>query len=313
MSKESAIATVTAAPPVAQIPEGAPPAANPAADPAIPQSDAARFAALARKEAQNVKDREAFKKEVEAHQAEKTKIQAIQKQVQDFEALRATDPVAALKSIGFSETDIFNYMAAQEAKPEPTSEEKAVKAAEAAADARIKAFQDAEAKKAADAQTARDAQMVNGYKSEISKFVEANKDTFEYCAFHGKPAEDLAYEIIVEGLRESKGTELIDYKEALQMVEDFYEEQDKAMSTLKKRQPKDAPVAQDPATPVRTRTVTSGDPNYKPPTAITRTRTLTNDTGVTSGSKIPKNETHDQKRERLIAQIKATGLRKSAA
>lgn len=314
MSKESAIAAAQAQP----TPASAQPAA-PAPPAAPPQSDAARFAALALKESQNVKEREAIKKEREAFLAEKTALEAERPKVNQvletakkFEELRKTDRIAALKALGFSETDIFELVSNLEPPKEPTPEEKAAKAAEAAADAKIKAFQDAEAKKAEEAQKARDSQIVNGYKSEIAKFVEANKEKFEYCAFYGQPALDLAYETIVAGLRESKGEDLIDFKEAIQMVEDFYEEQDKAMSAIKKRQPAEA-APEAPKAPERTRTITQGDPNHKTLPTITRTRTLSNAdriAGDQARATAPRNETREQKRERLINQIKTNGLRK---
>lgn len=300
MSKESALATVTA-------PASLPPEAI--QNPEVPQPDAARFAALARKEAQIVRDRETFKKEQETFASEREKVRAIAKRAQDFETLRQTDAIAALKSIGFNETEIFNYMAAQEPKPELTIEERAKQAAEAAAEAKFKAWQEAEAKKLETQQGQRDKQIVEGFRAEMSKFIETNQEKFEYCAFHGKAAEDLAYEIVVQGLRDSNGEDLIDFKEAIQMTEDFYEEQDQAMSTLKKRQPKDQPAAA-PAAPQRTRTVTSGDPNYKPVPPITRTRTLSNDSRPTAASSAPRAETREQKRERLISLIAANGLRK---
>lgn len=304
MSKESALATVAAP---------AAPAAteSPVTNPAVPQPDAARFAALARKEAQIVRDRETFKKEQAAHVEEKARVQAVLKKAQEFEDLRKTDRIGALKAIGLTDNDIFELLADQEPPKQATPEERAAKAAETAVEAKIKAFQDGEKKKQEQAEQDRDKKIVANFKSEMGNFIEKNKDTYEFCAFHGDAAQEMAYEIVVEGLRSSNGEELIDMKEAIEMVEQYYEEQDEAMSALKKRQAKNAPAPEPVnAGPVRSRTVTPGDPNYRQAPTIQRTRTLSNDARPNAAAVAPKNETRDQKRERLISQIRTHGLRK---
>lgn len=319
MSRESALASAavlptpsTEQPPVAAVTPalGGETAASDAGVQPL-QGDAARFAALARKEAQLVRERDAFKKDQEAYKAKEEKLTPWLKRAQEYEERRAKgELLQAFQALGFSETDLFNIMANLEPPKELSLEERAIKAAEAAADKKIKSAEEAQAKRAVEDDAKRDAALITGLKTELSKYLDENKEKLEYSAFHGKVAEDLAYNIIVEGLRESEGKDLITAQEALQMAEDFYEERDKAMSTLKKRQPKDPDPVPAAAAPQRTRTVTAGDPTYKQPPVVTRTRTLSNDARVTSASTVPKNETRDQKRERLIAQIKANGLRK---
>lgn len=287
-------------------------AADPAPDPA-PQPDAARFAAIARREAALNKEREALKRERDEFMSNRGKAEPWLKKAEAFEAARAQKKnLDALRALGYDDTDIFNMLADLPAPQEASAEEKAAKAASDAAEAKIKAFQDDQDKKASEAQKKRDESLINAHKGEISKFLESNQEKFEYCAHFGKEAEAQAYEIIVEGLRESKGEDLISIEEALQMTEDYLEERDKAMSSIKKRQPKESPAAEETAaTPERTRTLSTADPNYKPAPTITRTRTLSNDARATAAAAgAPKNETREQKKERLKALIMANGLRK---
>lgn len=303
MSKESALASIQQpAAPIApqETPEPAPPA----------QPDAARFASIARKEAEVVRRQEQYKKDLEAFNADKEKVRGILTKAETFEELRKTDPVAALKHLGYSDTDIFNMLANQDPPKEPTPEDKTAKLVQD----EIQKFKDDEAKKAKDERDKNDKATIDEYKGSISKFLETNKDKLEYCAFFGEQASDLAYEIILAGLKESKGEELIPVNEAFDMAESFYEEQDKNMTTkLKKRQAAEAPAPDAPVDPTkdRTRTVTPADPNYKQPPVITRTRTISNAaTASTASTAAPRNETREQKRERLINQIKTNGLRK---
>ena len=110
MSKESALATATATAAPAPAPT-APPASPETPATASAPSDAARFAALAKKEAQIVKDRESFKREQEAFTAQRTRVEEVLKKAQQFEELKGKDQIAALKAVGFSETEIFNLFA----------------------------------------------------------------------------------------------------------------------------------------------------------------------------------------------------------
>lgn len=137
MSKEAALAAVTAT----IGPTETTPTATPSATTGtVPES-------LAKKEAEIVRQRMELKKQQEEWAPRQKKAEEILKIGEEFETLRKTDPFAAFRRIGFSETEIFNFLAASETK-EPTAEEKAIAAATAAADAKIKAFEDAQIAKA---------------------------------------------------------------------------------------------------------------------------------------------------------------------
>lgn len=299
MGKESALAALTGTPaPVTQNPTPTTTSdTNPSVTAQPNTSDA--FAQLSRKEAERVKKEQIFKQERDAFQKEKAEAQSIIQKDQQFEELRKRDVVQALKLKGFSEQDIFNYLA--ENQPvELTPEQKAAKAAEAAAEAKIKAWEEKQTKDKADERAKVDAGLITGFKGTIAKTIEIDKDKYEYCAHYGPIAQDLVYETVLASIRDSQGKDIMSAKEAIELVEQYYEDEDKAMSTIKKRSPSPQPAQEPTKTTERTRTVTDvrGDPVA--PT-ITKTRTLSNGAVATAASAMRnRTETKDQKRERLI-------------
>lgn len=305
MSRDGALALATGQPAPTQTLAGSPglqPAAEPAAAPAKLESE--RFAALARRETDLVKRQQLAKQEREAFEKERETFRPIADQYKQYQEMKVKDPVAALKLMGFSETDIINYLA-NESKPEPTAEERAVKAATEATEARIQAYEEAQAKKQSDEQKARDATTIQGFKSQIGGLIKADPIKFEYCAHYGPAAEELAYEFTKAVVLESKGTEIITAQEAIEMVEEYYEEQDKAMSALKKRQPKETPAVAPPDTAERTRTVTPGFPGEKqPPAPITRSRELSNGSTSPNSLRGRAGETRAEKKERLAEMLR---------
>jgi hypothetical protein len=304
MSNASAVALATGnpPPPVSAV-EGVSAPAVAAATTPPKDLDSSRFARLAKQEAENVKQRELIKAERAAVQADRDKLRPVWEQYENYQKTKATDPVAALKLMGFSETDIINYMAAND-KPEPTAEEKAALAASKATEAALKAFTDNQAKLAQDTQTAKDTQIIQGYRSAIAKGIESDKEKFKYANHYGPAAEALAYEFALAVVAESKGTDVVSAAEAVQMVEDYYREQDESMSKLRAPKPESAPVAADAS---RSRTVTPGFPasNDQPKPPITKTRTLTDASPASvAAARHLRNESREDKRERLIKMLK---------
>src|SRR5580658_1141547 len=84
--------------------------------------DSRRLALFAKKEAQMQREREAFQKTQEEFKKQREQVDVVQKRAKEFDDLRDKDPIAALKLLGFSEADIFNFMAQGE-KTEPSAEE----------------------------------------------------------------------------------------------------------------------------------------------------------------------------------------------
>lgn len=299
MSKESAMAVATGSPIPASIETPVNSVASHSSE-APQQLQSTPFSQLANKEAEIVKARDEVKRERELINSEKQKIQAIQKQYDEYQTTKAKDPMAALKMLGFSETDIINYLANQ--TPEELSpEQKAAQAAEAAFDAKAKAFEENQNKKIQEQQKQADTQLIQSYRNDVAKTIAANPDEFEYCNYYGKVAQDLIYETVLAVVAESKGTEVVSAKEASQMVEQYYEDMDKEMNKLKKRGAVAAPTESQPVSTERTRTVTPGYPNEpQPKPTITRTRTLSGVSPSMASARQAMNETKDQKRERLM-------------
>jgi hypothetical protein len=311
MSKESAMALygaptqpTTQAPPAVQ--ESQPTPAETSGDiPTTAQPEplkSQRFNEFAKKEAEIVR----LRQQVIADRKELEEPMKVYKQFQD---LRGKDPLGAMKLFGFTDTEIFNALAAQ-APPDLTPEEKAIKAAEGATEARIKAFEDAQLKKEQEHQAMVDKQSIETFQSELGKTIQSNKEKFEYCAYYGEEAQDLAYELTASVFKDSKGKELLKPEEALQMAEDYYEEKDKAMSGIRKRQPVEtkAPAPSTTKTPTRTRefiTNHSAGPVEVQKPAINSTRTLTSaSTSSMASMRQARNETKGQKRERLINKLR---------
>jgi hypothetical protein len=324
MSRESALAAARAAipQPAASAPEAelvAPttdaPSPDPTLSPEVPLPDAARFAAIARKETEFVRQQLAFKREQEAHKqtraaeiAETERAREIIKKAQSFEELRKTDHIAAFKALGYTDTDIFNLMASIPEKKEPSPAELAAKTAEEVTQAALKKFQEDADKRAQEQQKNSDAEKIQGLKTEITRFRETQKETLPYCNFFGEQAEVQAYENILAVLAESKGTELISVKEAFELTEQFYQEQDEAMAALRKV--KSAPQAEVQAPQARTRTVTASDPALQQKPVITRVRSPSNADRPGAQVSAPRKESREELKARLAARITAHGLRK---
>lgn len=263
------------------------------ATPAIMAVDSDRFAKLAAREAKFVKEREQFKSEQQQLYDLKNQLLPVKQQYDKFKALKEKDPVAALREVGFTEADIFNFMAE---KPEVTAEQKAIEAAEAAANAKIKAFEDAQAKKASEEMKARDSRAIDGFKQTISKSIEKDAEKYEFCAFEGPEAEGIIYETVLEIMKIDK--DVAPHKamqEAMELTEKYYREKDEEMGKkLKSRQPKEPVVAETKEPSKRVRTPDTRNSPMKP------IATLTQKAAPTVTSTTPaKTETREQKRERL--------------
>ena len=309
MSREAAMNVATgqsAAPPVdpnANV--------NGNAAPAAPDLDSARFASLAKKEADLVKRQQAFKAEQEKFGAERGQVQEILKRRDQFEETRKTDPVAALRLIGFSEQEIFNFLAAQE-KKELSSEEKAAEVAAKVAEERIAAAKKEQEDRQAAIQKEQDERSLTEYKTSIGGFIEAHKDKYEYCAHYGPAAVEQAYLTVLQVVKDSKGQDIPTTEEVLDQLEELYEEEDKRLMAINKRKSWSAPKEEAPKQgPERSRTV-STPPGYTgAPAAVQRTRSLSNAARPTTASLEKKvGETRDQLKARLAERIRQNGLTK---
>lgn len=277
MSHESALAAAAPTPvaPVEAPIEGAAPT----------EIESTRFAHLTKKETELQKQREEYKKEREALTAEKTKLTEVQKQLEAYEKAKTTDPVAALKLLGFSEKDVQAYMDAL-ANP-GTPEEKARKAVQD----ELQRFKDEQAKQEASVTEKRNAEAIASFKKDIGSVVASDKDKYEFCNYYGALAEELIYETVSAVLQESG--DLIPASEAADMVEQYYEEQAKAMKALKKLQAKEEVAEEKLVAKIPEATKSA------PAKTLTAKTTAT-----TASTTITKKETSSEKRERLIKMLR---------
>jgi hypothetical protein len=294
MSKEAALATlnnIPTPPPTATPAEVGPNPAGEAKAPEAPKElESTRFAHLAKKESIFVKNQEKLKAERQAFEAERKKYVEAYERTQKFEELKAKSAREALQFAGFTDTDIVNIFAESEDKSTP--EEKAARAAQA----EIQKFKDEQATQAKAEQQKKNTQVIKQFKDSITSTLAADKEAFEYCNFHGAVAEELIFET-VQHVLETSG-ELISAKEAAQMVEGYYEETDKAMSTLNKRKPKETAVEE----------AKQKVEALKPEMPGRSATTLTNKaTATIAAATTTKKETPQEKRQRLIEQLGSLG------
>jgi hypothetical protein len=292
MSREAAMAAATATIPtgtneavaVAAAPE------TPATEAAAPAAtskeiDSARFARLAKREAELQAIREQVKKDQQ-------QAQDVLRKAKEFDEMKKSDPVSALKAIGFTETDIINFLSDGQ-EVEQTPEQKAA----AAAQAEIKKFEEKQAQKAKEEQTRQDQQLITNLRKRIGQTITSDADNLEFCSFMGAEAETLVYELMATDLRERRKTDanatLMPIADAAKEVESYLEGYYKGMANkVKKLNPQEAtpPAAAAP-----------------PPAS---SRTISNRATATAASTIPKAETMSEKRQRLINMIKQNGLRR---
>jgi hypothetical protein len=278
---EPGVATI----PVSETLESTPVDATP--EESQPQVTSSQVAQLAKKEARIFREREEIKKQRE-------EIERLKKPFVDFNELFKADKIQALRSLGFTETDIINFAAGTE-PVELTPEQKAANAA----DERIKKWENDQADKAKLVEAKKNEDVISHFRGKIlPDFITKNAEKYEYCKFNGPLAVDLIYRTMDQILKDSG--ELISLDEATAAVEAMYEEEDKEMTTtIKKRKP---PVDLAPSTEV--------EQPLKPSVVQMPKKTLTGNVTATAAATANRKETHEQKRERIIEQIRQHGLRK---
>lgn len=307
MSRESAMNLAKTQVPAQATTPAAPAVTTPVETPAqaAPAEAATIPSSLAKKEAEIVRKQQELKKQEEAFLAQKKQADELISRGQKFEELKKSDIIEAMRYAGFTDTDIFNFFAQAQKPVEPTPEEKAAELAKKSAQEVIDEFKKTQAEQNQQLEAQKTEQVLKGFKDGIGKSISANAEKYEYCAFEGPAAEALVYELILQSVEDSKGKSYIPVEEAIELVENYYEERDKGMAALKKRQPAQAP-AEQPKGPVRTRTVDPSSPGLATAKErIQRTRTLSNSaTATVASTAAPKRETPSEKRARLEAWLK---------
>lgn len=275
-----------------------------------------RFAHLSKKEAALVKEREAFKKEMEAFKAEQSEASKYRKaweMVNEIAELQKTDAVAAMRKAGFSDQDLMNFLS--QAQDNSSPEEKATKMAKAEIEkfrAEQNKLMEDNNKKAEELKKVGEDRTIAKFKNDIGSHIKSDVDKYEYLNFYGEAAQELVYETISAIMNDSG--EMVSVDEASQMVEDWYEENDKAMNSLKKRgvhrvvkpaesaavksEPARAPSAQMPKTTSRVESKQFVD-NRIP------TKTLSNRAAATTASLVQSELSHEQNKQAIIEKYKS--------
>jgi hypothetical protein len=267
--------------------------------PAAPVDDlvSTRIAQIAKKEAKYQAEVEAYKKQLAEFNQNKAKFDPFYERYKQFEEMKAKDPVAAIKLLGFSDTDYINFVAGQEDKSTP--EERAEKIAEA----KIAAFEKKQQEKEAAALNQRHQETISQFQKSIGNTIKADPEKFELCNFYGEAAEQLIYETVNEGFKQELETNPdavpMSAAEAAELVEAYYEEHAAKMAALKKLNKQkteiEAPVAAKKDEPLRA--------EVKP--GMPKKTTLTNNAAPTVAATVKRPESRTEKRERLMAALRA--------
>lgn len=246
--------------------------------------DSDRFAKLARKEAQLFKEREEFKKEKEWVSERKQRWDK-------FEQTKSQDPVEALKMVGFTDTEIFNALSGSVPK-EITPEERAAQIAKEQIEAYKK---EVETQKVTEQQAA-DKRTLTNFKNRITNTLSKDPDKYEISLYNGKAAEDLIYEtMLVDAQNLKEGEQLMSLEEAAEEVEEYYKSYFEGARSLKKLTPQQVEEIKE---------------EIKQQAPIQKSKTLTNAAAPTVAATVNtgKRESREEKRERLINQVRMNGL-----
>lgn len=294
MSKESALAQATGTPAPALDASTAPKdqVLDASTTPNTTSSDP-NVQALLKKEVRLVKEQEAFKLKQREWEEKVKRADALLERDRQFDETKKKDSFAALKMLGFTDTEIVNGLAA--ATP---SEKTAEETAEEIARRVLKENNDALDVKAKEAEAKKNVEVIDRFQKSIGSMIDANPDKYEFCKFNGSAAQELIYETVAETLKDSG--KLLTVSEATDLVEKYYEDRSAEMTKLKKLTPKEA-VTEVKAEPKRETVVHPKIDDNKP----RPTKTLTNRVAptVTTGQ---RSESPSEKRERL-AQVLRSG------
>lgn len=325
MSKETAMAMATGVPvaPVQGTGGANETPANPnttAAQPAAAPGDP-RMQALLKKEVALVNDRAVLNRQKQEQEQRIKDADAMLARGKSFEETLAKDPVAALRLIGFSETQIFNVMAeANKEKPVKTPEEIAAETTRKILDDDKKS--EAQKKAEADAKTQSEANDL-AVKTSIRDLVTKpeNADKLEYVVYHGEIAQEIIRETLfqlagqAQQLAKNKGEEfVIDearaqelLSQAAEAVEEWYFNSDKAMQAkIKKRRAITGETAAEATAAVVAQEQNQTPASANVPNEPAKQKTLTNRVSASTPAQPGARETREQKRSRLERAL-ATG------
>ena len=291
MSAESAMALATGQSPGLSVVET--PAAPPVQTDPPKELESTRFNHLAKKEAEMQKQREEIKRRAEEISKKEAEFNPFYEKYKQFEELKKTDRIAAMKLMEFDDTDLVNFIATQQV--EMTPEQKAAKAAQEV----INKFETERQKREREAVEANNARIITEFKGKISGVIASDPDKFELSNRMGSVAQELAFDFVAECVK--LGMEPPTAEEAANYTEQYYEDFFKSMSTSKKLTPQQAAEAAKDAIQQ------AKEVPLKPEVSPKPTKTLDSRATATVASTVQRRETASEKRERLIEKLRNGG------
>lgn len=253
-----------------------------------------RIAQIARKEAKYREEQESLKKEREELLASKAKFDPFYEKYKQFEEMKAKDPVAAIKLLGFTETDYVNFVAASEDKSTP--EERAERIAEA----KIAEFKAEQAETAKSEEQRRNTEVVEGFKRNIGITLKTNAERFELCNFYGQEAIELIVEKVQEryakDLETNPNADALSPEAAAELVEKDFDDALQELKKLKRFQPKEETTEEETVAKKESVKEEPLKAEVKPGMPA---RTLTNKVAPKATPESPRRESPSDKRERL--------------
>lgn len=217
------------------------PAKSPETAPAEEKREAARYAALVRKERLVREKQQALAAEAKAKESalaeREAKLAHMQEQIATYEKARGgakLNPLAALEALGLTYEDVTSFVLADN-KPTPDLQVKAVRdEIEALKRQQIEAAKRAEEERAASIEAEKTRLLseqqaaIEQFHAETAEYVTAHADDYELVNLH--EAHGLVVEVIEQHFAQTK--RILSAKEAADLVEKHLEEQvEKAIST----------------------------------------------------------------------------------
>lgn len=184
-----------------------------------------KFAALARKEREILRAKEAMRaREYKLAQQEKEYQQYLQSKQNAKQ-----NPIEALKALGLTYQEITDYMLNGE-KPTAETQIQSVQQQMQKYIEQQEMKEKQRLEQEAQAVQQQHAEIIHSFKGQINSFVDQNKDAYELTHLYG--AQDLIYDTIAQHFEATQ--QIMDTKQAAQLVEEYLEsEYEKAMNTKK--------------------------------------------------------------------------------
>jgi hypothetical protein len=251
----------------------------------VEPKESQRFAALARKERALVEE---SRKLSQAREQLTQQYQAIQAFEEAAKAAKL-NPVGVLQALGVSQEELGQFLL-NGGEPAPENQLAALQAEIEGLKSQRQRDEEAAQLQAQQAQQTEEQKLLTEFQTEVATFVKTKPDDYEFVLAYGQ--EPLVAEVIREAYEQTG--ELIEFKQAADMVEEHLSAQIEKAAKLKK-------FVSKFATP-------SGDKKPSPPALQAPTRTLTNQHSASTPTP-PRQSFEDERMARALAAAEAAKSR----